>query len=469
MPNKARTKWKRPFSWPPSTWEFTPGLQVVADGLTAVLLLLAITTVGVALVAWPILLYRAIFAVSSGTFEEVRNILLAVGALVGVPFLVWRTLIASRQTDINRQSHYTALFTKAVEQLGADKTVKRREFKKQFQYDEVTKKTSLDKNNQPIAAYDASGRPLGEYQSYEVTEVNYEVRLGAIYALERIAQDSKRDSWPIYLTLGAYIQNNSARALREGVSEVERKNSSDIDEAFNVICRFKKPDQITSLLHFDEIHLSARRFSEGSLESILFSKCTGSSFSITCGIDDILFRECILSSLDLRDVKGSELTITDSKIDKVHIYECELKEFAVLSPQSMSLSITNSRILGGSSEVSLEMSAINLYISKFEHVLFQDLDRPLYASISVKIDGNIFQNCHFFRCDFSFLNLSENQFENCEFDTCNLVQTVGISENNEFRNCFSDDKVKVDPAAPISVYDIQMQWNTWKHKPLEIN
>src|SRR3982751_6161439 len=36
---------------------------------------------------------------------------------------------------------------------------------------------------------------------------NLEVRLGAIYALERIPRDSERDHWPIMEVLCAYVRN----------------------------------------------------------------------------------------------------------------------------------------------------------------------------------------------------------------------------------------------------------------------
>jgi len=39
------------------------------------------------------------------------------------------------------------------------------------------------------------------------TEPNLEVRLGAIYALDRITRDSERDHWPIMQVLCAYVRN----------------------------------------------------------------------------------------------------------------------------------------------------------------------------------------------------------------------------------------------------------------------
>ena len=100
-------------------------------------------------------------------FDQVRTSMLVIAAWYGVFFLIWRTILADRQTRSTemqtqtvRESHHTDLFTKAVEQLGATRQ---------------------------------DGEPA------------IETRIGAIYVLERIAKDSERDYGPIIETLAAYI------------------------------------------------------------------------------------------------------------------------------------------------------------------------------------------------------------------------------------------------------------------------
>ncbi|MXX14664.1 MAG: pentapeptide repeat-containing protein [Gemmatimonadetes bacterium] len=100
-------------------------------------------------------------------FSRVRLNMVILTAWVGVFFLVWRTRIADKQTQINQESHYTDLFTKAVEQLGAVREVQGKE-----------------------------------------PEPALEIRIGAIYSLERLAKDSERDYGPIIETLAAYIREH---------------------------------------------------------------------------------------------------------------------------------------------------------------------------------------------------------------------------------------------------------------------
>ena len=96
-------------------------------------------------------------------FSRVRVNMVILTAWVGVFFLVWRTRIADKQTQINQESHYTDLFTKAVEQLGA-----------------------VHENGEPAI----------------------EIRIGAIYSLERLAKDSERDYGSIVETLVAYTREH---------------------------------------------------------------------------------------------------------------------------------------------------------------------------------------------------------------------------------------------------------------------
>ncbi|MEO0913866.1 MAG: pentapeptide repeat-containing protein, partial [Pseudomonadota bacterium] len=104
-------------------------------------------------------------------------------AVVGAPFVVWRSWLAGRQVQINREGHYTDLFTKAVEQLGATKA----------KYEDVERR-------------DPEGRLFTQRE--QTTERNMEVRLGAIYALERVMKDSTKDAGPIVETLSSYIKEN---------------------------------------------------------------------------------------------------------------------------------------------------------------------------------------------------------------------------------------------------------------------
>ena len=117
------------------------------------------------------------------------GLITALGALATAPLALMRVYTTERQTRVAEQGHMTDRISKAVEQLGAEKTVKRR-------------RTDPD----------------GKKVAVEETVPNIEVRIGGIYALERIAQDSTandrgRDHIRVMELLCAYIRENAPAAM----------------------------------------------------------------------------------------------------------------------------------------------------------------------------------------------------------------------------------------------------------------
>lgn len=105
-----------------------------------------------------------------------------IAALLGAPLVIWGTWLKYQTVRFQKEGHMTDRISKAVEQLGAEKTVK-------------------------VPRPDGSG-------SDERTEPNIEVRIGAILSLERIAQDSTihdkgRDHVRVMEILCAYVRENS--------------------------------------------------------------------------------------------------------------------------------------------------------------------------------------------------------------------------------------------------------------------
>ncbi|RAP41354.1 hypothetical protein BYZ73_10420 [Rhodovulum viride] len=154
--------------------------------LVLALPLLALAIIALALIAGTIVNFimalagRGDFAGPDHHSEAIHDIGLVLAALVGVPFLVWRSIVAYRQVNVAEQGLITDRLNKAVEGLGAEKTVKRR----------LT-------------------HPDGTTEIEETTAPNIEVRIGAIYALERISRDSDRDHVNVMEILCAYIRENA--------------------------------------------------------------------------------------------------------------------------------------------------------------------------------------------------------------------------------------------------------------------
>jgi len=164
--------------------------------------------------------------------------LIVVGALMTTPFLVWRLIVwhwaaraaqeqaraAQRQAEIAIETARNALFTKAVDQLGAVR--------------ELTVATVVN---------DASGEESTNYTN--TTRPNIEIRLGAIYALEKLARDDLTIHWPIMETLCAYVRENAGpplaleKPIRDFLSQITPPSDGSsiikYEEFFHEHSRFK--------------------------------------------------------------------------------------------------------------------------------------------------------------------------------------------------------------------------------------
>ncbi|MGZ9111634.1 MAG: hypothetical protein ACXW3X_11245 [Rhodoplanes sp.] len=116
--------------------------------------------------------------------QSLNHLALIIAGAIGIPLLAIRTFAANKsakaadaQARTAEQGHITDRFTKAVEQLGSDKLA---------------------------------------------------VRLGAIYALERISRDSRRDHWTIMETLTAYVREHAPLPPRQSIGNpfVQLQDSS---------------------------------------------------------------------------------------------------------------------------------------------------------------------------------------------------------------------------------------------------
>jgi uncharacterized protein YjbI with pentapeptide repeats len=114
------------------------------------------------------------------------GLITSLGALISAPLALIRVWTTERQTRISEQGHMTDRISKAVEQLGAEKTVK---------------------------VFVEGDGETGD-KTVERTLPNIEVRIGGLLSLERIAQDSVafdkgRDHVRVMEIICAYIRNNS--------------------------------------------------------------------------------------------------------------------------------------------------------------------------------------------------------------------------------------------------------------------
>ncbi|MDB3929904.1 hypothetical protein N9413_12055 [Paracoccaceae bacterium] len=153
----------------------------------------------------------------SGDPTAIRDLSYAIAVLLGVlvaastvPFALIRVWINDRTINTAEQGLITDRINSAVTGLGVEKTVKQ-----------------IAPNGNVI----------------ENTDANLEVRLGAVYALERLSQDGDRDHMQIMEILCAYIRTNAPWDKDTDVPWDPKTPRADIQAALTVIGR-RAPDKI---------------------------------------------------------------------------------------------------------------------------------------------------------------------------------------------------------------------------------
>jgi uncharacterized protein YjbI with pentapeptide repeats len=258
--------------------------------------------------------------------EAIRSLLPITAAAIGLPLIIWRLVILNRQTSIlsqqtrisesktqiDRETHYTNIFSKSVEQLGQTREVKE----------------TLHKE--------------GGVETLTRTVANIEVRLGAIHSLTRLAEESLRDQIKIENMLFSYIRENSwtnkdgtrverpkretpfhynwSRGFREGAPSDDHKANAqksevaaqqikeadaawsetlaetrvDVNEAIDATTEARKNIEAQKPKIFRDSLFVKRTIKSTLLENSTFEQCVfcDCAFSIE-NISGVIFRRCV--------------------------------------------------------------------------------------------------------------------------------------------------------------------------------
>jgi len=205
--------------------------------------------------------------------EELRNLGLFITTVVGIPFLMWRTIIASKDAHTNRFNHLSKTYTDAITQIGAINT---------------------------------EGQP------------NIEVRLGAIFALEQLAKNNQDYHPHIIQILCSYLRNNAP--IPDGYQTemwVLRPCTSDIQAILDVIGRRKIGfDPKGMRLNIQQTYLPMVHLS-GNFEGAIFK---GAKFN------NAIFKGAKLSGADfynanLTGADFSDSTLINAKFDHADLHD----------------------------------------------------------------------------------------------------------------------------------------------------
>lgn len=337
------------------------------------------------------------FTTAPKDFEDTGRRLIAIGVITAAPFAIWRIIIShwqaraaqaqaaavARQADVAREEHYTTLFTTAVGQLGAVREVS-----------------------------DSGGTH---------TEPNTEARLGAIYALERIAQDSERDHWPIMETLCAYVRKNAgptvdiARDVRDGLAG--RAHTGSYYESLRAAREAARP--------FVDVQAALTVIGRRSLErrqhETYLRDAAVSTASFTLDLTRTNLAGVVLDGLNFNHARFDGSSLRFSTLNKTSVEEASFSDVQAEGAELSGTLMTDASIGGhweGATFSRAELVNVNTVFASFDGARFEHVDLTGadfgYAELSSVV---------FFASDLTGTNLKGARLYGVSFLGTKLSQT----------------------------------------------
>lgn len=200
------------------------------------------------------------------------------------------------------------------------------------------KKQALEQDSNWTGRYTEAVKQLGD-------ESSISVRLGGIYALERIAQDSVRDRQTTLDLLCAYLREKSPAATES--TETEHPMTRDTAAAAAVVARItglSKPRNIIDLhdtnltgavliqANFSEANLSGARLSWSILEGAILDRTNVSGAN--------------LHGANLRSAELQKATLTKAKLHSADLTEANLTEATLLGTSLSHADLISANLVG---------------------------------------------------------------------------------------------------------------------------
>lgn len=217
------------------------------------------------------------------------------GYLVGsfVLYFTWRRLTATERTvEIAQEGQITERFSRASEHVGSEEIV---------------------------------------------------VRLGGIYALERIAKDSERDHWPIMEFLTAFVRER-APWWPENRSDTPVRSPKDIQAILTVIGRRKRTYQNGEDFRLDLFRTDLRKadLRAAHLEGANFNgACLNEANLQEAHLEKTDFWEAQLRMTNLRKTHLREASLLNADLEGAHLEGADLREAINLTQEQLRQAFTD--------------------------------------------------------------------------------------------------------------------------------
>ena len=191
---------------------------------------------------------------------------------------------------------------------------------------------------------------------------NIHIRLGGIYALERIARDSKKDHWTIMEVLTAFIRERAKRNIAAEETEEDKapKLPVDVQAALTVIGRreLAHEDEKTPRLDLRETDLRGADLKRASLGRAYL-------FGANLTVADLIGAD--LSGAFLEGTNLSEVDLSVAKLNGVHLFRANLRRAKLIGVNLGGAELTEAN-LSGALLLSVDLTGAGLRFANFFNV-----------------------------------------------------------------------------------------------------
>ncbi|MEM7555528.1 MAG: pentapeptide repeat-containing protein, partial [Cyanobacteria bacterium P01_A01_bin.84] len=255
-----------------------------------------------------------------------------------------------------------------------------------------------------------------------------ETRSGAIYALEKIAQDSPEYHWVIMETLAAFIRENAPIIEIEEEFEYLSSISTDVQTALTAIAR-RNPQQDPENKRLD-LHSTDLRGAEligANLRLVDFT---------SANLTGVMFYQADLSESYLTGTNLSEAVLYEANLQKADLYETNLEQAVMRKADCFQANLYQSNlqhavlyeanleeaILYGSNLQSATLYESNLFQANLEGTDMSKTNLIGANLAQCKLIGSNLEEAVFSTANLSEANLYEAKLCKANFSEANLSQ-----------------------------------------------
>ena len=283
------------------------------------------------------------------------------------------------------------------------------------------------------------------------------VRLGAIYQLERIAQDSKRDHWTVVETLSAYIREN-ARWEEEKTEEPDQETpkqeaeitppATDIQAALTVLGRRTWRDTEKNRIDLSNTNLQRADLSYAHLEGASFKQSHLEQANLYCAqLEQATLNSAHLEKVNLRDANIKKAKLVSTHLEGAILMDANLKG-AILIYSNLKRAELVSANLEGAILESINLEQATLVAANLKGAILNSANLEESDLIDAQLEDAALRSAKLKKANLMYVNLKRTNLRNTNFEGTHLMGANLSGAKINIKTSFSNAKYSKETIFP---------------------